>query len=89
MRKRGEDLAREMAESDRADRSRVESLPPEAVTELRDFLARDGDPHGPCIWLDMSTRSCRYYNYRPSICRDFELGSEGCRRWRDECRING
>jgi Fe-S-cluster containining protein len=38
--------------------------------------------HSPCVWYDAATRRCRHYEHRPQICRDFEVGGEGCLRWR-------
>jgi Fe-S-cluster containining protein len=32
----------------------------------------------PCLWLDLSTRKCRHYEYRPDLCRKFEVGGDGC-----------
>ena len=41
------------------------------------------DPIGqPCIWFDQETRRCKHYEYRPEVCRDFEVGEESCLRWR-------
>lgn len=72
---------------------RVGLLPPEADKLLRDYIERgrrDGFPKDdqPCIWLDLETKRCRFYEDRPQICRDFEVGSEGCRSWRDEFNID-
>lgn len=37
----------------------------------------------PCVWLDIETKRCRHYDYRPQACRDFEVNSQLCRlsRW--------
>lgn len=32
----------------------------------------------PCCWLDLETRRCRQYEYRPDICSRFEPGCEIC-----------
>ena len=41
-----------------------------------------GWPDGvPCFWLTEEGR-CRYYQYRPEVCRDFEPGGESCLAWR-------
>lgn len=32
----------------------------------------------PCLWYDETSRCCRNYESRPSICREFEVGSEDC-----------
>lgn len=77
------------------DVARIRSLPAEAETSLREYLTslKSFDvpvvtDDGPCIWLDLETRRCRFYEHRPQICRDFEVGSEGCRSWRDEFNID-
>lgn len=73
------------------DAERVRSLPPEAVALLNAHSERvlsgayDDLGETPCCWLDLETRRCRFYEHRPSICRDgVELGDEACRSWRDE-----
>ena len=37
----------------------------------------------PCVWLDMESRRCSHYDFRPQACRDFEINSDLCRlsRW--------
>lgn len=50
---------------------------------------RDGWPDDvPCFWFDPQTKRCRNYEHRPSVCRDFDIGSEGCRSWRDEYNVD-
>jgi len=81
------------------DRRRIKALPPEALEELKQELQRqmavyggvhwfpDGDP---CIWLDMETRRCRFYEHRPVICSDDDnvvIGSESCLSWRRKIGI--
>jgi Fe-S-cluster containining protein len=44
----------------------------QAVHELR------GDRGLPCIWLEQATKKCLHYEYRPSICQDFEPGCDEC-----------
>jgi Fe-S-cluster containining protein len=41
-----------------------------------------GELDGPCLWFDMETRQCKHHHYRPRVCRDFQVGSPGCRNWR-------
>ena len=39
----------------------------------------DGDDLGePCYWLDLDSLRCRNYEHRPRVCREFEVGGEGC-----------
>ena len=62
---------------------------PEALKrELVEFIERYEKPEGqdldgPCVWFDMETRRCKHHEYRPRVCRDFEVGSKGCRDWRE------
>jgi Fe-S-cluster containining protein len=34
------------------------------------------------LWFDEDTRQCKHYDLRPWMCRDFEMGSYPCQRWR-------
>lgn len=34
--------------------------------------------NGECIALDSNTGYCTIYDYRPTICKDFQRGSEEC-----------
>ncbi len=76
----------ENAELFEEDVARLRSLPDEAIAELRSYIQQllDGvkRPDRACIWLDRSTMRCRYHEYRPMICRDFEVGSDDCIGWR-------
>lgn len=49
-----------------------------------DRFNRDGWPadDSACIWYDAATQRCRHYEYRPNVCRDLAVGSDGCHRWR-------
>lgn len=49
--------------------------------EIEDRTARDDMP---CLWFDLATRRCRHHEHRPTICREFEIGSEDCVRMRAE-----
>lgn len=42
---------------------------------LDDWKVIDGQP---CCWLTEDGR-CRHYEHRPTLCREMEVGSEGCR----------
>ncbi len=48
----------------------------------------DIDLGEPCIWLDLETRQCRHYDYRPQMCRDFEIGNPHCLRLRESQGID-
>ena len=81
----------EEAELFAEDVKRIKALPTEAIEQLRSYLQRllNGeelqDP--ACIWLNRETNRCRYHEYRPLICRDFEIGSEECLTWRQSYNI--
>lgn len=79
--------AREEARVERAELH----LPAELVNELLTYWAPGSGPKdvGPCIWLDLATRRCRHYEYRPDICQEFERGSLDCLNWREEFEMAG
>jgi Fe-S-cluster containining protein len=65
----------------------VNPLPEALAAELLELVAHFnaiGWPADdtPCIWYDAPTKRCRHYEYRPGICRDLEIGSDACHRWR-------
>lgn len=61
---------------------------PVEARELRtsEMLRTDLPIIGPCSWLDQ-TKQCRYYEWRPQICRDFTPGCRDCLEWR--ARLKG
>lgn len=38
----------------------------------------------PCVWLNRVTGRCRHYEFRPDVCREFEVGGEACLRYREK-----
>lgn len=54
--------------------------------DLQDELERglDANPRfeGTCVWFDLASKRCLHYDLRPSTCRNFEVGGEGCLRIR-------
>tara|TARA_R110002049_G_scaffold4601_5_gene32637 strand:+ start:891257 stop:891550 length:294 start_codon:yes stop_codon:yes gene_type:complete len=46
----------------------------------------DDELDGPCCWYDATTRLCKHHAHRPNVCRDFRVGSQVCRQWRDHYR---
>lgn len=42
----------------------------------------------PCCWLDLETMRCRWYEWRPSVCREFDVGGKSCLAWRDRYSID-
>ena len=70
------------------DAGRVRNLPAEAIRELRDYIKKvlsgEEAPDSVCLWLDRQSLLCRYHHLRPSICREFEVGSDECLDWRSQ-----
>lgn len=66
-----------------------DDMPPEDVQKsLRTMIlsnARAEDE--PCLWLTPDGQ-CERYNERPKICRDFEVGGNGCRNAREFYGVN-
>ena len=57
------------------------NVPDYLLREITHFnaMVRDSLPEVyPCIWLDLVTMKCRHYEHRPAICRDFQIGGDGC-----------
>ena len=78
---------------DDEDWQRANSLPSHLKDELREHRRRlryggkpDHDDQA-CIWLDQSTMKCKHYEHRPSICRDFQVGSDECFGWRETFEV--
>jgi Fe-S-cluster containining protein len=74
------------------DAARVKALPADLRAELDSYIDRAARSGGhaeieQCLWLDRSTRQCKYYNLRPQICRDFEADSDFCHSWRRQFGI--
>ena len=74
------------------DYERLRTLPPAALAELKAHFqalqshqVRSGEP---CIWFDRTQLACRFYEHRPSVCRDFERNSPACHRWRDKYGVS-
>jgi Fe-S-cluster containining protein len=73
---------------DSAEHERVEQLPDAARQVIVDRITDDGSLDGmPCCWLDLKTKRCRWYEHRPQICRNMEIGSKWCRSWRERYGI--
>lgn len=73
------------------DAERIKTLPPEAMEVLLQYRQRlmagafQDIGEVPCCWLDVKTRRCRWYEHRPSVCReDLQVGDAGCLAWREE-----
>ena len=63
------------------------NLPSELKEQLLRYIAnykppREGELDGPCVWLNLDSRRCEHHEYRPQVCRDFDIGSQDCLDWR-------
>jgi len=81
-----------------ADFAHVQNMPEPARAAVVNQLNKPNrDSDGPCCWLDLATRRCQFYDYRPSFCRHGDEhpfgddpeegvfpGNDSCRSWRDE-----
>jgi Fe-S-cluster containining protein len=66
-------------------------LPPRLKEPLERLLKQElkgsacGD--GTCVWFDPVSARCAHYEYRPSMCREFEVGGEDCLRMREHSSV--
>ncbi|MCG6154546.1 YkgJ family cysteine cluster protein [Rubinisphaera margarita] len=70
---------------------RPEGLPQPLINEIDETfggLYRGQEPQERCLWFDPERRRCRHYEWRPQICRDYELGGTACLIRREEERAN-
>lgn len=37
----------------------------------------------PCLWYDEASRTCKHHKYRPTVCREFEIGCDACLQHRE------
>ncbi len=63
-----------------------ENLRSELLAYWEDQSENINQIDGPCIWLDPTTRLCKHHEYRPRVCRDFDINSLVCRQWRSHYR---
>lgn len=61
------------------------NMPRRLQAEVSAYLdGRKGDDYGlPCIWLTPEG-TCKNYQHRPEVCRDFEPGNDACLEFRKE-----
>ncbi len=60
---------------------RPAGLPQHLIDEIDEQflgLGRGEEPQALCFWYDADTHRCRHYEWRPQICRDYELGGSAC-----------
>ncbi|MBS0262223.1 MAG: YkgJ family cysteine cluster protein [Planctomycetes bacterium] len=68
---------------------RFPGMPAELIQEIDDNfggLFRGQEPQERCLWFDATNRRCRHYEWRPQVCRDYELAGRACLLRRDEYR---
>lgn len=56
-------------------------LPQELILQIDEHfmgLFRGQEPQERCLWFDAVARRCRHYEWRPQVCRDYELGGSAC-----------
>ncbi len=64
-------------------------IPEDLIREIDDHfggLFRGQEPQERCLWFDPVARQCRHYEWRPQVCRDYELGGDACLARRREYR---
>ncbi len=85
-------LGDDMAMTD-DDLKRFNSMPREAMQELREYrerlLAGEGHPNNMiCLWFDEQTRKCKHYDLRPDVCRtEVVLNDASCELWRKQYQM--
>jgi Fe-S-cluster containining protein len=52
------------------------------------YLGQVGTINAPCSWLDTAKKCCRYYEFRPDICRTFKVGGKWCSQYRELHQID-
>lgn len=60
---------------------RPADLPQNLIDEIDSQLGglfRGQEPQQACLWFDAEKRICGHYEWRPQICRDYELGGTAC-----------
>lgn len=68
---------------------RPDDLPAELAAEIDEHfsgLLRGQEPQERCLWFDPVGRACRHYEFRPQICKDYELAGPACLLRREEER---
>ena len=71
------------------DWQRLHAAPTEAFEVYRATLHGPSSDGMPCCWFDQQTKRCRFHEFRPEICRQFEVGSEACLSHRRDRGIVG
>lgn len=64
----------------------VYELPDRLRDQVLDYLKNEPDREAskkPCHWFNRETMKCNNYEYRPIVCRDFEVGCVSCLSYRE------
>lgn len=66
------------------------ALPPKLEKPLMAILRGPlvGNDECPCAWLDRTKGRCKHHKYRPSFCREFQVGSAECLFRRSQARMD-
>ena len=73
-------FANETRDDDDFDFALLMAAPQEARDlAMQKMFDDDAPENDPCAWFDEETKRCRFYRFRPLVCRDFAVGSEPCR----------
>jgi Fe-S-cluster containining protein len=68
----------------------IDLIPLELQKEVIELQKREAELWQlaqPCTWLDPKTNKCIHHEYRPNICREYEVGGELCLEIRVKYRI--
>jgi len=60
---------------------RPDGMPQELIDEIDGCfsgLSRGQESQERCLWFDTDLRRCKHYDWRPQVCRDYQLGGDGC-----------
>jgi uncharacterized protein len=72
---------------------RPHELPQHLIDEIDSHfsgLTRGQEPQSRCLWFDDVLRTCRHYEFRPPLCREYERGGHAClNRRREERQARG
>ena len=69
---------------------RPTDLPQVLTDEINEHfsgLVRGQEPQDRCLWFDPVQRACKHYEYRPQLCREYELGGRACLQLRRQRNI--
>lgn len=71
---------------------RPDGLPQPLIDEINAHfsgLLRGQEPQECCLWFDAETRLCKHHEWRPQVCRDYEIAGRECLRERRRAVLAG